>query len=385
MKPPIPFNRPYTDDREVQAAAAVLRSGVLRGDGYASKRVQELLRQDTGARFAFFTTSCTHALEIAILTLDIKPGDEVIMPSFTFVSTANAVVLQGGVPVFADILPGTLNLDMEDVERKISARTKAIIPVHYAGVSVDMDALLNISSNYGIKIIEDAAQGVDAYYKNQHLGTLGDIGCLSFHDTKNITCGEGGAFLTNDEEIARKAEIIREKGTNRSAFLRGEVDKYTWINRGSSYIQSDILAGILEAQWAKREEIRRLRKKVWMEYHNILEPFEHARWLSRPEIPDYARSNYHTYFITTRREEDRDPLLDALKNAGILATFHYVPLHSSPFGRSICETSSELPQTDKLSNSLIRLPIYPGLHETHPDFAKRVVTVLRTFFTQVKK
>ena len=376
----IPFHKPYTDEAEIIAASKALRSGVLRGDGPQSRRMQHIIQEDTGAKYAYLTTSCTHALEIALMVLNIRAGDEIIMPSFTFVSSANAAVLNGATPVFADICEGTLNMDMTDVVRKITKRTRAIIPVHYAGVSVDMDVLKEISLAYGIPIIEDAAQGVDATHKNMHLGTLGDMGCYSFHDTKNITCGEGGALLTNDEALARKIEIIREKGTNRSAFLRGEVDRYTWVSQGSSYIQSDILAAVLEAQWNKRAIIKKKRQEVWQAYHTILEPLEIAKWLNRPVIPSFAASNYHTYFFTTRRTSDRDPLLEEFKKSGIAASFHYVPLHSSPFGKQIGADLYNLPKTDRLSSSLIRLPLYPALAVDFPDYLTRIEEVLYRYF-----
>lgn len=315
-----------------------------------------------------------------MLTLDLKPGDEVIMPSFTFVSTANAVVLHGARPVFADILPGTLNIDPADVARKITPRTRAIVPVHYSGVSADLKELSDLCEGNGIQIVEDAAQGVDAYYHDKHLGSIGDIGCLSFHDTKNITCGEGGAFLTNSDEIARKAEIIREKGTNRSAFLRGEVDKYTWIDRGSSYIQSDILAAVLEAQWAKRAEIRSLRQSAWNTYNETLLTLEKQGFISRPFIPEYCRTNYHTYFFTVNNADDRDPLLDALKSAGISATFHYIPLHDSPFGIRLQPDPELLPNTETLSLQLIRLPLFPSITADYPDFAERAASVIESYF-----
>jgi dTDP-4-amino-4,6-dideoxygalactose transaminase len=376
----IPFHKPYTDEAEIIAASKALRSGVLRGDGPQSRRMQHIIQEDTGAKYAYLTTSCTHALEIALMVLNIRAGDEIIMPSFTFVSSANAAVLNAATPVFADICEGTLNLDMNDVVRKITKRTRAIIPVHYAGVSVDMDVLKEISLAYGIPIIEDAAQGVDATHKNMHLGTLGDMGCYSFHDTKNITCGEGGALLTNNQDLARKIEIIREKGTNRSAFLRGEVDRYTWVSQGSSYIQSDILAAVLEAQWNKRAIIKKKRQEVWQAYHTILEPLEIAKWLNRPVIPSFAASNYHTYFFTTRRTSDRDPLLEEFKKSGIAASFHYVPLHSSPFGKQIGADLHNLPKTDRLSSSLIRLPLYPALAVDFPDYLTRIEEVLYRYF-----
>lgn len=380
MKPVIPFHKPFTDKREQESITNVFETGILRGDGPQSKEVQTLIREITGARHVFFTTSCTHALEIAILALDLKPGDEVIMPSFTFVSTANAVMLHGGIPIFCDIQPGTLNIDPDDVLRKITSKTRAIVPVHYAGVAADLHALMHIANKHNIMVIEDAAQGADAYYFGKHLGTIGHMGCLSFHDTKNITCGEGGAFLTNDDTIARKAEIIREKGTNRSAFLRGEVDKYTWINRGSSFIQSDILAAVLKVQWQKRDEIRQRREKVWMAYHQALEIFEHNGHIRRPILPESCTSNFHTYFFTTNSAKVQDDLLQLFKSQGITASFHYIPLHSSPFGRKITDVTVELPITDNLSQCLIRLPLYPAILEEHPDFCERVTDVLTSYY-----
>lgn len=380
LSTPIPFHKPYTDHEELHAIEKVLKNGILRGDGPTSRRVQKTISDDIKSKHVFFTTSCTHALEMAIMCLDLQPGDEVILPSFTFVSTANAILIHGGKPVFVDILPGTLNIDPSDVARKISSRTRAVIPVHYAGVSVDFDALKEAIAGRNILIIEDAAQGVDAFYSGQALGTVGDIGCYSFHDTKNLTCGEGGAFITNSVEIARKAEIIREKGTNRSAFLRGEVDKYTWINRGSSFIQSDILAAILEVQWSKRSQIKDLRKVIWITYYKTLLPFAQQRLISLPEIPDYSDPNYHIFFVNTQSPQTRDELLDHLKASGIQASFHYVPLHNSPFGIQLNPAQEPLPNTELLSDTLIRLPIYPDMIAEHPDFDTRVYQAFDSFF-----
>lgn len=380
MKPVIPFHKPFTDRREAQALTVALQSGILRGDGPASKSIQQTLREATGAAYVYFTTSCTHALEIAILCLDLKPGDEVIMPSFTFVSTANAVLLHGGTPVFCDILPGTLNMDPADLERKITPRTRAVMPVHYGGVAADMNAISAIARRHQLYLIEDAAQGADAYLHDQHLGTIGDMGCLSFHDTKNITCGEGGAFLTNSLELARKAEIIREKGTNRSAFLRGEVDKYTWINKGSSFVQSDILAALLEVQWQKKDEIRQRRSHIWHTYHEALKPFEEKGLLSRPVTPQRCRSNYHTYFFLTDSASSKDSLLGMFRKNGISASFHYIPLHNSPFGSTLGTASTHLPVTESVSDRLIRLPLYPQLADEHHDFCERVVQTLNKFY-----
>ncbi len=372
----IPFCSPDSGSAEESAVAAALRSGVWRGDGPATRRVQNLIRLHTGAKRVFLTTSATHAMELAVMLLDISPGDEVIMPSFTFVSTANAVVLRGGVPVFADIEPGTMNMDPQDVARNITTRTKAIMPVHYAGVACDMGALLSLAGDAKLAIIEDAAQGVDAYWKGRALGSLGDFGAYSFHDTKNIACGEGGALLIRDEANVPRAEILREKGTNRSAFLRGDVDKYTWMDAGSSYVPADLLAALLEVQWTRRQEIRSNRERAWRGYDAALEPFERAGMLRRNIIPSYATSNFHTYFFTTDRVSDRDALLTAFKRAGISAAFHYVPLHTSPFGARLHSPVASLPNTERLSDSQIRLPLYGRLVDDHPDVFDRVIDVL---------
>lgn len=378
-RPIIPFCKPDTGIAEQTALAKALESGFWRGDGPATRRVQNMIRLHTGSKRAFLTTSATHAMELAVMLLDIGRGDEVIMPSFTFVSTANAVVLRGGVPVFADITPGTMNMDPADVARLITPRTKAIMPVHYAGVACDMEALLSLAGEADLAMIEDAAQGVDAYWNGRALGTLGDFGAFSFHDTKNIACGEGGALLIRDESMVARAEILREKGTNRSAFIRGEVDKYTWMDAGSSYVPSDLLAALLDVQWSRRTEIRRKREAVWMGYHQALKPFEDSGFLSLNVIPGWATSNFHTYFFTTSRIEDRNRLLDAFKQAGISAAFHYIPLHDSPFGSSLTKNVRPLPITERLSQSQIRLPLYGNLLQEHPDAIERVADVIKHF------
>ncbi|WP_251923648.1 dTDP-4-amino-4,6-dideoxygalactose transaminase [Salinibacter ruber] len=357
----IPFNQPYIGEEERSSVAEAVEQDILHGDGPISERVQSFLEGWLQVDHAFLTTSCTHALEMAMITLGIEAGDEVIMPSFTFVSTANAVVLRGANPVFAEIKPDTLNLDPEAVAEKITPRTKAIVPIHYGGVACDMDAFTELAEVHDLFLIEDAAQCVDAYYRGQALGTIGDIGCYSFHDTKNITSGEGGAFLTNDDEIAKRGEIVREKGTNRSAFYRGEVDKYSWVNEGSSYIQSDVLAALLEAQLGKRDEIRRKRKEVWDAYRDALEPLAECGLIELQTIPEYADPNYHLFYLRTNTPEERDELLSALKKSGVQATFHYVPLHSSPYGRNTLNCKADLPVTQRCSETLIRLPLYPQL------------------------
>jgi dTDP-4-amino-4,6-dideoxygalactose transaminase len=373
----VSFNEPTTGATEADAVREALESGTIRGDGPVSQRVEEYLKEWLGIDHVFLTTSCTHALEMAMIALDIGPGDEVIMPSFNFVSSGNAVVLRGATPVFAEIKPDTLNVDPEDVADKITPQTKAIIPVHYAGVGCDMKALLSLAEQHDLYVVEDAAQAIDAYYEGHPLGTMGDIGCYSFHETKNITCGEGGAFLTDSEEIARKAELVREKGTNRSAFIRGEVDKYTWVSEGSSYIQSDVLASVLEAQLEKRNEIKRRRRIVWEAYHEALSPLADSQEVHLPPIPDGRRSNYHIFFFRVATPELRNQILDALKDHGIQATFHYIPLHSSPFGKRFVEPEQTLPITERCSKTLIRLPLYPQLVDDAEQVARQTSCVIR--------
>lgn len=372
----IPFNQPYIGDEEREAVAEAVEQDVLHGDGPISKRVQSFLEDWLDIRHAFLMTSCTHALETAMMALDIGPGDEVIMPSFNFVSSANAVVLQGATPVFAEIRPETMNLDPEAVAEKISSDTEAIVLVHYGGVACDMDAFLELGERYEVSIVEDAAQGVDAYFDEEPLGTIGDIGCYSFHDTKNITSGEGGVFLTDNKEVGRRAEIIREKGTNRSAFYRGEVDKYSWVDQGSSYIPSDILAALLEAQLERRDEIRRKRKLVWSTYRKALRPLVDDDLIEWQTIHKYADPNYHLFYFRTNTPEERDELLGALKEAGIQATFHYVPLHSSPYSRNTLNYTEKLPVTQHCSETLVRLPVYPQLVEQIDAVAETVVQTI---------
>jgi len=369
----IPFNKPYVGDAEREAVAEAVQQDILHGDGPTTERVQERLQEWLDVEWTFLTTSCTHALEMAMMTLDVGPGDEVIMPSFNFVSSANAVVLQGATPVFAEIRPDTLNVDPAAVEEKITDDTVAVVLIHYGGVACDMEALLALGEAYDVAIVEDAAQGVDAYWKDQPLGTIGDIGCYSFHDTKNVTSGEGGAFLTNDDAVAKRAEIIREKGTNRSAFYRGEVDKYSWVDEGSSYIPSDLLVALLEAQLDRRDEIKEKRKQVWTTYREVLRPLADEGLIELQTIPDDADPNYHLFYLRTNTPEERNELLTALKEEGIQATFHYVPLHSSPYGRETLDCTAELSVTQHCSETLIRLPVYPQLADRISPIADTVL------------
>jgi dTDP-4-amino-4,6-dideoxygalactose transaminase len=363
----IPFNRPYLTGNELKYITDVLDSlgdgGHISGDGKYTKKVQEFIQSRFGAKKALLTTSCTSALELATRLLCLKPGDEVIVPSYTFSSTVNPVLLVGARPVFAEIQEDTLNIDPEDIKRKITPRTKAIYPMHYAGVSCAMDEIMEMAQEHNLKVVEDAAQGVNGRYKGRYLGTIGDFGCYSFHETKNYTCGEGGALLinTDDPAIIERAEIIREKGTDRSKFFRGEVDKYTWVDIGSSYLLSDILAAFLYAQLEKLEEIQEKRMRIWQAYYAALKPLEERGRLRLPVIPDYADHNAHLFYILLKDERTRDLTIENLKKYGIHTVFHYIPLHTSSFGIRFGYKLGELPRTENISACLLRLPIYTGL------------------------
>lgn len=372
----IPFTMEYTGAEEEAAAMRALRAHRLIGNGASCKAVEQQMQELFRTQHVLLTTSCTHALEMAMLALEIGPGDEVILPSFTFVSTANCVVLRGATPVFADVQPDTLNLDPEDVERRITSRTRAVLPVHYAGVSCDMEALQSITAAHKLYLVEDAAQGVDAKYKGHYLGTLGDFGCYSFHGTKNIVCGEGGALLTSNEELARRAQIIHEKGTNRTAFLQGMVDKYSWVSTGSSYVLSDMLAAILEVQLGKREEIRQKRGAIWNAYYAGLAPLAAQGRIVLPHVPDYAEQNYHIFSFRVATPEAREQILRGLNAVGVRATFHYVPLHSSPFGQSMGWNNVELPITEYSSQTLLRLPLFPAMSDEQLAYVLEQTTAL---------
>lgn len=356
----IPLTRPSLDHAEEQAILNILRSGHLEGNQQSSKRVESQLRNMFLISHALLTTSCTHALELALLILDLQPSDEVILPSFTFTSTANAIVLRGAKPVFVDIDPHTWNLDANLIEAAITPQTKGIVPVHYAGQGCDMASITELAQHYGLWVVEDAAQAVGASYQNKPLGTWGTIGCLSFHNTKNIVSGEGGALLTADDKLAKRAEIISEKGTNRSAFLRGEVDKYTWVDVGSSYIVSDLLAALLEVQLSKVSAITEARKTLWHEYQHAFQELADQEYIQLPYIHPDAQSNWHLYGFLVDPNK-RHEIITFLRNRGLGATFHYVPLHTAPAAARFGEPS-HLPITDHVSTSLIRLPLYPDLN-----------------------
>jgi len=336
-------------------------NGRLAGDGPFTKRCHAWIEQRTGCHKALLTHSCTAALEMAALLLNIEPGDEVIMPSYTFVSTANAFVLRGGIPVFVDIREDTLNLDENLIEAAITSRTKAIVAVHYAGVACEMDAILSVAVRHGLKVIEDAAQGVMATYKGSALGAIGDLGTYSFHETKNVISGEGGCLLINNSSDFSRAEIIREKGTDRDRFFRGEVDKYTWQEQGSSFLPGELTAAFLAAQLDEADQITKSRLASWLLYHNLLTPLENAGLLRRPIIPPECEHNAHMYYVLLSPRIDRQEIISKLKLNGIGAIFHYVPLHSSPGGVKFGKTYGNLVVTDSSSERLIRLPLWIGL------------------------
>lgn len=359
----IPFNKPHLGGKELWNIAQAHAKGQMAGDGSFTKCCQSWLEQRTGTRKALLTHSCTAALEMAAMLADLQPGDEVIMPSYTFVSTANAFALRGAVPVFVDIRPDTLNIDECRIEAAITPRTRAIAPVHYAGVGCDMDAIMAIAGRRGLLVIEDAAQGVLASYRDRPLGAIGHLGAFSFHETKNIISGEGGAMLINDPVLAERAEIIREKGTNRSQFFRGQVDKYTWVDIGSSYLPGEIIAAFLSAQMEEADAITARRMGIWARYHEAFEPLERSGRLRRPVIPDGCAHNAHMYYLLLRDLDDRTAFIDAMKAEGIHCVFHYVPLHSAPAGQKYGRMADDLAVTNDLADRLVRLPLWLGLEE----------------------
>lgn len=357
----IPFNKPPYLGKEKEYILQAVDNGHISGDGEFTKKCSKKLECMTGTKRALLTTSCTHATEMSAMLSDINPGDEVIMPSYTFVSTADAFVVRGAVPVFVDIRPDTMNIDEQRIESAITNRTKAIVPVHYAGVACEMDTIMDIARRHNLAVIEDAAQGIASSYKGQALGTIGDYGCISFHETKNISMGEGGALFIKNADMIEEAEIIREKGTNRAKFFRGQIDKYTWVNYGSSYLPSDMNAAYLWAQLENIETIQNNRLESWNRYHdglNIL--FEDGK-IDTGVIPKECTNNAHMFYIKVRDLKERTALLQHLKNNGIGAVFHYVPLHSAPAGRKYGRFHGEDIHTTSESERLIRLPLYYGI------------------------
>lgn len=365
----IPFNIPHYTGKELDYIKAVMETGKICGDGIYTSKVNDFIEKRFGAKKALFVTSGSSALDMASLLIDLKPGEEVIMPSYTFVSTANSVVLRGGKVIFADIDPRTMNVDPEDIERRITRKTKAIFPVHYAGVSCDMDRIIELADKHSLRVVEDAAQGVNAKYKGKYLGTIGDIGCYSFHETKNYACGEGGAILINrDDALIERAEIIREKGTNRRKFLLGQVDKYSWVDVGSSYLGSDILAGFLYAQLEGMEEINNMRRQRYEFYYKALEDLMRRGIIDLPFVPDGCDMNFHMFYIVLKSEEERNRIMNRLKENEISAVFHYIPLHLSNMGERMGYKKGDLPITEEYAGRLLRLPLYADLKEEEQKY-----------------
>lgn len=373
----IPFNKPFIIGKEIKYIKQSVDSGHIAGDGLFTKKCHSFLEKRLNARKVLLTTSCTTALEMAAILCGVKRGDEVIMPSYTFVSTANAFHLRGAKLRFVDIRKDTLNIDEGLIAAAVTGRTKVIVPVHYGGVGCEMDAVIKIAGKNRLYVVEDAAQGIGAEYKGRHLGTIGDFGALSFHETKNCICGEGGALLINNKRYIERAEIVREKGTNRSKFFRGEVDKYTWVDVGSSYLPSDLLAAFLYAQLENMDKITRRRREIFNFYSRELSPLSRDGVMQLPAVPSHCLPNYHMFYIMLESRKVRDGLLGYLKSKGIHTVFHYIPLHLSPVGRSMGYRMGQLPVTESASGRLLRLPFYYSLTGSETD---RVVANIKRFF-----
>lgn len=374
--PAVPFNRPSFEGKEQVYIAQAIANGHISGDGPFTKRCQAFLEESLGVPRVLLTTSCTHALEMAAVLLDIRPGDEVIVPSYTFVSTVNAFVLRGARPVFADVRPDTLNLDETRLEPLITERTKAVVPVHYAGVGCEMRAIGKIAARHDLTVVEDNAHGLFGRYRGRHLGTFGALAALSFHETKNFYCGEGGALIVNDPALADRADVIREKGTNRARFLEGRVEKYTWVDIGSSWLPSDLLAAFLYAQLEAKERILEKRRRVWERYHESLSGWAADRNVRLPVVPKGCLPSYHMYYLIVPSPRNRAALIRHLKSRGILGVFHYQPLHLSDMGRLYGGKPGDCPVTEHVSERLIRLPFYNNLDSEGQD---RVIRAIREF------
>jgi dTDP-4-amino-4,6-dideoxygalactose transaminase len=372
----IPFNKPFIAGRELFYVAQAVTFGKLAGDGEFTQRCSRLMEDRFRIGKVLMTPSCTAALEMAAMLLEIGPGDEVILPSYTFVSTANAFVRLGAKPVFVDIRPDTLNIDETLIEAAITPNTKAIVPVHYAGVACEMDRILTIAQKYGVPVVEDAAQGVHAYYNGKALGSLGAMGTYSFHETKNYICGEGGALTINDPKYIDRAEILRDKGTNRRQFFRGQVDKYTWVDVGSSYVPSELCSAFLFAQLEMMDEIAERRRTIYQTYRQRLKPLEAEGYCRLPRIPEDCDTNYHLFFLILPDEATRNGLMAHLKERGILSVFHYIPLHTAPMGQTYGYRGGELPVTEELSGRLLRLPFFYDLKEAEQ---LRVIGEIETY------
>lgn len=375
----ISFNVPPFVGKEKEYVMQAIDSHKISGDGAFTKKCSEWLEKQTGSPRVLLTTSCTHATEMAAILADIQPGDEVIMPSYTFVSTADAFVLRGAKVVFVDIRPDTMNIDETLIEDAITKKTKAIVPVHYAGVACEMDTIMDIAIRHNLCVIEDAAQGVMSTYKGRALGTIGDYGCFSFHETKNYSMGEGGAVLIKNEDMIEEAEIIREKGTNRSKFFRGQIDKYTWVNAGSSYLPSELNAAYLYAELEVAEEINQNRRTSWNRYYQLLTPLAEQGRIELPYIPDECEHNGHMFYIKCKDLKERSALIAYLKERDVMAVFHYIPLHSAPAGRKFGRFSGEDRFTTKESERLLRLPMYYGLDE---GIQTRVIEEITNYYNK---
>jgi len=372
----IPFNRPFATADELDYIRAAIATPKFSGDGTFTRRCHVLLEQSLGVQKALLTTSCTHALEMAALLLNVGPGDEVLVPSFTFPSAANAFVLRGARPVFADIRADTLNIDEIQIEQRITARTKGIFLVHYAGVGCEMDTIMAIAQRHQIAVIEDNAHGLYGKYRGRYLGTLGPLAALSFHETKNFSCGEGGALLINDEQFNQRAEVLREKGTDRSRFFRGEVDKYTWIDVGSSYLPSDLLAAFLCAQLEHREHIQSMRRQIWQTYARELASWAKTNGVRLPIVPPECEQTYHMFHVIMPSFETRHALISHLAGFGILAVFHYMPLHLSPMGLRFGGRQGDCPISEDLSDRLLRFPFFTGMSSSEQ---RQVIDAVRAF------
>jgi len=373
--PIIPFNKPAYLPIETDYIQEVLQKGHLSGDGDFTKKSNALLERLFGTGKALLTTSCTHALELSALLLDIKPGDEVIIPSFTFVSTVNAFVLRGAKPIFSDIRSDTLNMDESKLEDLITPKTKAVVPVHYAGVGCEMDVILEIARRHNIEVIEDNAHGLAGKYKGKNLGTFGSMATQSFHETKNISCGEGGALLINDPAYIERAEIIREKGTNRSRFFRGQVDKYTWVDMGSSYLPSEILAAVLFAQLENVQKIQQRRGEIWIRYQNELSAWAEESGVRLPLIPSHCEQPYHMFYMLMSSLEHRTRFISLLKEKGIMSVFHYLPLNTSDMGIKFGSKAGDCPVTEDVSDRLVRLPLFFNM--TNDEQSRVVEEILK--------
>ena len=364
----INFNVPTYSENTISYILDALQSGHVSGDGKYTKQCHEWLRNKMSANTALLVHSGTAALELAAILTNLSPADEVIMPSYTFCSTANAFVMAGAVPTFIDIRPDTLNMNEDLIESAITPKTRAIVPVHYAGVACEMDKIMDIARRHNLIVIEDAAQAYDSYYKGKHLGTIGDMGCFSFHETKNIMSGEGGLFVTNNPDFAERAEIIREKGTNRSKFFRGQIDKYTWVDKGSSYLPSDIIGAYLYSTLEISEKIQTRRREIWSKYNEAFAEFEQRGYIRRPVIPAHCTNNAHMFYMLFNDLETRSKFIAHMRAHEILTPFHYIPLHSAPAGEKYCRTATDMNVTNRVSDTLVRLPLYYDMTNADVDF-----------------